>query len=105
MAKKNKKSYNQFSADSTPNVVDMESLSYASDDELKERKAYMLNMKEQTTFANVDTYLWEVELAYIVREIDIRSVRIAMHEKYTKQNPELYNTNSFDFENNSAELN
>lgn len=92
MSKKNKKqSNNSQHSDSNvlePYIVDMDVLSYSSDDELRERNRYLSEEKDQAYKVGYDTYLWEVELAYVQREMGIRATRRMMHEKYMRSNPD-----------------
>jgi len=90
--KKNKKQNNQQSISrphiDMPYVVDMDSLAYASDDDLWERYGYLNLTRDQAIKAGMDPYPWEIELAYIQRENGIRDSRKLAHEKYIKLNPE-----------------
>jgi hypothetical protein len=79
-----------------PYIVDMDVLSYASDDDLRDRNRHLNEEKEQAFRSGIDSYLWEVELAYVHREMGIRSVRRVMHERFMKTNPEACYSDSFD---------
>jgi len=100
MSKKNKKSVGQGQSQrypvEAPYVVDMEVLAYSSDDELRERNNYLNSTKEQVVRAGLDPYLWEVELAYVHREMGIRDTRHAAHERYLRSNPDNVQFESYD---------
>ena len=100
MTKKFKKQSNQTSsADSNvmgPYIVDMDVLSYSSDDDLRDRNRHLNEERDQAFRAGVDSYLWEVELAYVHREMGIRTVRRVMHERFMKSNPEACYSDPFD---------
>lgn len=94
MQKKNKRSartnhlHNRTLIDA-PDLVDMDTLSYASDSELETRYRYISDEKEKALSLGVSPYLWEVEQAYLQREFKIRSSRRIMHEAYVRNNPDL----------------
>lgn len=92
MSKKNKnQNRNTPRADIfAPQMVDMDSLAYLSDLELDRRRSYLDEDKMKAIHSGVDPYAWEVELAYLQREFDIRRTRRSMHEQYLRSNPELY---------------
>lgn len=73
-----------------PQMVDMDSLAYLSDPDLDRRRTYLDEDRNKAVQSGVDPYAWEVELAYIQREYDIRRTRRSMHEQYLRSNPELY---------------
>jgi|GEM_PF-3506063 len=90
MKKNNKKNSNR-SYNVTfdlPDIVDMETLSYAGDDELSRRLAHLNGEKEQVQNEGYDAKLWEVEIAYVQRELKIRNARRVAHDEYLKANPE-----------------
>ena len=101
MTKKNKKQSNRTQSSDVdvmePYIVDMDVLSYASDDELRERNRHLSEEKDQAFKSGFDTYLWEVELAYVHREMGIRNARRIAHEKYLRTNPDAaYYVDSFE---------
>lgn len=81
-----------------PYVVDMDTLSYASDDELKERNYYLNDSRDRVIRSNLDSTPWDVELAYVQREMSIRDARRAAHDKYVRSNPDLFIQDSQQFD-------
>ena len=103
--KKNRKSnngpINQYPVD-FPEIVDMDALAYAVDEDLKQRN-YTLSMeRDQVLRAGLDPVKWEVELAYVYREMGIRESRRITHDRYLRSNPEANyaNHNDHDLELN-----
>ena len=106
MSKKNKKSVGQVQSQrypvEVPYVVDMETLAYASDEELRERSNYLNSTKDQVIRSNMDPRLWEIELAYVYREVGIREARRVAHDRYLRSNPDNAQFESYD---NDADVN
>ena len=71
-----------------PDVANMDDLSYATDDELENRAAYMFSERDKAASVDVDTRPWEEEISYVQREMRIRLARRTAHEKYMRSNPE-----------------
>lgn len=95
MSKKNNKNQNQnrnFPRVEilAPQMIDMDSLAYFSDQDLDRRRSNLDDDRMKAVYSGVDSYAWEVELAYLQRENDIRRTRRVMHEQYLRSNPELY---------------
>lgn len=93
MAKKNKKNNGNVHTDSSviftnPVVVSIDVLAGASDSELRARNNDLENEKDAVMKEGYDPRLWEVELAYVQREMDIRKTRMHAHEKYLRNNPD-----------------
>ena len=94
MSKKNKKQNNTGVSTGSnypfdlPAVVDMDTLSYASDEELRDREHHLFNEKETVVRSGYDPHAWEVELAYVQRERMIRETRRVNHERYIKNTPD-----------------
>lgn len=111
MSKKNKRQpskNNVIENIMEPYVVNMDVLACISDDELRDRNHQLNEEMNSASRAGYDSYLWEVELAYVQREIDIRHTRRALHERYMRSNPEaVYYADSFpeEEENLSSEVN
>lgn len=91
MSKKNKN--NQQSSEPTfrgsktfpaPEVVCMDDIGYYSDELLVERMTRLENEKNRVSDAKLDPMLWEVELAYLQREKQIRQTRAERHEAYMR---------------------
>jgi hypothetical protein len=109
MSKKNKSSNrhsnnNHYEMD-LPEVINMDDLSYAADSDLHRRNDYLVEDRIKAIQSSYDPGPWEVELAYVHRELDIRRKRLVAHEKFMRSNPELFmnanvdSTDSQDFEN------
>ena len=98
MSKKIKKSVGQSQRHSVdmPNVVDMDILAYSSDDELRERYGYLNSMRESVVRSGYDAQPWEVELAYIQREVGIRESRRFAHDRYIRSNPDNTQFDAYD---------
>jgi len=96
MSKKNKKSNTasqasfdrpRYSVD-PPDVVDMDTLACSSDEDLFNRNYHLSSAREDVLRSGTDAIPWEVELAYVHRELMLRATRRNMHERYVKMNPE-----------------
>lgn len=72
-----------------PAAISMDILSYASDLEIESRFRSMDIERQRVNNMGYDPYAWEVELAYIQREIGIRESRRIAHENFLKNNPEV----------------
>jgi hypothetical protein len=97
MTKKTKKYNNSFDNQNSvelPVIVTIDVLAGASDSELRSRNNDLENEKDSILRDGYDPRPWEVELAYVQREIDIRRNRMHMHERYIRNNPELVELNA-----------
>jgi len=94
MSKKNKKISQTFEL---PSTVDMDALSYSSDEELRQRNFDLSMSRDQVIRSGSDPFYWEIELAYVHREIQIREMRKVLHERYIRTNPELFALESADY--------
>ena len=91
MIKKTKKYNTNFDNQHSvelPVIVTIDVLAGASDSELRSRNNDLENEKDSMLRDGYDPRPWEVELAYVQREIDIRRNRMYMHERYIRNNPE-----------------
>lgn len=93
MAKKNKKvsdysNNNSYSAVPMPVPVSMDSLAVYTDGDIRARAELMETEMARAIKHGMDAYPWQVELAYLQREYDIRRARIAAHDRYVRTNPE-----------------
>ena len=83
-----------------PEIVCMDDIGYYSDDLLHERMTRLESEKNRVVEARLDTTLWEVELAYLQREKQIRQTRLEKHEAYMRdfvaRGGEVYD-NAFEF--------
>ena len=80
-----------------PMIINMDDLSYASDQDIDNRKSNLDTERMQAIHQGYDPYLWEVELAYVDRELTIRDTRRKAHEIYVKNNPDLVDSFNSDF--------
>lgn len=89
MAKNRTKKSAAENVDVTPPVVvSMDVLADATDFELRSRGHNLEAEMRTAIHAGYDSYLWEVELAYVQREMGIRNTRMRAHEQYLLNNPE-----------------
>lgn len=77
-----------------PEVINMDSLSYANDDELDRLHSYLQGERDKASKTDYDLQPWEVEICYVQRELKIRSSRRAAHDRYVRNNPDYYYDNS-----------
>lgn len=97
MAKNKKQSYVENSSDhgtyvaSTPRVqvnshdpdiLNMDDISYVSDDELFSKLSSYEATRGKMIAKGQDPYLWEIEIAYLRREVQIRRARRESHDRY-----------------------
>jgi hypothetical protein len=70
-----------------PEVVSYDDIGYLSDETIFDRLSRLENDRIQVLNAGLDTYAWEVEIAYLRREQQIRNVRLERHSQYMKSLP------------------
>lgn len=92
MAKKHKKfsDSNSYNAVPQPIPVSMDVLAMYSDSEINARAEVIESDMLRATNSGMDPYPWQVELAYLQREYDIRRARVATHDRYLRVNPDSY---------------
>ena len=95
----NKKSKNTREDAEFPSVIDMDTLSCMSDDELVRLHANIQNEKDRMSRREDVVIAWEIEACYVQRELKIRSDRRNAHEVYLRSNPET----SLDYYDNFSE--
>lgn len=98
--KKNKKAQaqvrNNYRNVDYPEVVDMDTLSYATDDELVRRQDFLFSERERYLREEVDVRPWESEICYVQRELKIRYVRRLAHDRYLNtQGAEIYQDKNY----------
>jgi len=96
LSKKKKQGFNQQQGDyyhaqatvpvPVPEVVNMDVTAVISDEELFARMNQLETDRSKVIDHNFDPYLWEVELAYLRREAQIRRQRREAHEVYLSEN-------------------
>ena len=72
-----------------PEILHMDVLAYASDEELDRHYTNIVAARDRASKSVFDFQPWEVEICYLQREMKIRSDRRKAHEIYTKNNPDL----------------
>lgn len=91
MSKRNKDFGKNFISDA-PEVYNMDDIGYMSDEAIHDRGSSLENEKNRLVAMGKDPYLWEVEMAYLRREQQLRQTRAARHAEFTqrfgKLNPE-----------------
>ena len=71
-----------------PEMVDMDTLSYASDDDLDRRMGFLAAERERAVHSDIDPRPWEEEICYVQRELRIRSGRRFAHDRYLRIHPD-----------------
>jgi hypothetical protein len=71
-----------------PEIIGMETLSYASDHELERHFTYLTAERDRAARSDQNLQPWEVEICYLQRELKIRSDRRAAHAEYLRRNPD-----------------
>jgi hypothetical protein len=92
MSKKINKSKGFFEA---PEIWNMDDLGYMADEMIEDRAQRLESERNRMLSSGKDPQLWEVEIAYIRREQQLRKTRSELHQEYLKK---------FNVDMNSAEL-
>jgi hypothetical protein len=71
-----------------PAIINMETLSYASDEDLERHVTYLQAERDRAARSEYDLRPWEVEICYLQRELKIRNDRRIAHERYLRTHPE-----------------
>lgn len=72
-----------------PTVIDMDTLSYMSDEELTRLYSHAQNEKDRAVRRDDLLVLaWEIETCYVQRELQIRADRRRAHDAYLRSNPD-----------------
>jgi hypothetical protein len=69
-----------------PEVVNMDETALVPDEELFSRLNQLESDRLKVIDGNFDPYLWEIEIAYLRRESQIRRQRREAHEAYLYEN-------------------
>lgn len=72
----------------SPEIINMDNLSYFDDENLETLLIQLQNEREKILHAGNDPQAWEIEICYVQREMKIRTSRKVAHEKYLKYNPD-----------------
>jgi ElaB/YqjD/DUF883 family membrane-anchored ribosome-binding protein len=68
-----------------PDVFHMDLIGTMTDDELLERLRMLEADRERVLDARFDPAAWEIEAAYVRRELQLRRTRHNLHEEYLQQ--------------------
>jgi len=89
-AKKSSQKNNYSENNNFPQVVDIDKLAYANDDDLANHSSYLRAERERATRLGMNPTPWDIEICYVQREMMIREDRRLAHEKYLRTNPDSY---------------
>ena len=84
MSKNNKNLNKNFSNDG-PDVHNMDDISYMIDESIHDYAGRLEFEREKLISTNRNPYLWEVELAYLHREMELRRTRFVAHAEFVKR--------------------
>lgn len=68
-----------------PEIYNMDTLGIISDDELNLIYQRLLNDHSVVLSKNGDTRMWEDEISYVQRELDMRNLRHIKHTEFVRQ--------------------
>lgn len=90
-----------------PTAANIDDIAVYSDEELFSRLSGMENDRLKVAESRFDPTLWEIEIAYLRREMGIRRQRREAHEIYLRENAHLLPEEevTVDFDDASAGLN
>ena len=88
-----------------PAMINMETLSYVTDQDLESRFRALDSERQKVNNMGYDPYAWEVELAYVQREISIRESRRIAHENYIRNNPDAADMSFSPFDSDEYTVN
>jgi len=80
-----KKKFNKDVEFGTPEIITVDEIGYMTEDALRDRGNRLEMERNQLAASGKNPYLWEVELAYIQREQNIRKSRSEFHLEYLKK--------------------
>ena len=80
-----KKKFNKDVTFGLPEIITTDEIGYMTEDALRDRNNRLEMERNQLVASGKNSYLWEVELAYIQREQNIRRVRSEFHAEYVKK--------------------
>ena len=98
MSKKINKSKGFFEA---PEIWNMDDLGYMADEMIEDRAQRLESERNRMLSSGKDPQLWEVEIAYIRREQQLRKTRSELHQEYLKKFNVDMNSVELDFHVNS----
>lgn len=91
-----KKKFNKELEFSEPTIVSVDELAYMTEEALRERSNRLELERNKVSFSGKNPLLWEVELAYVQREQNLRRSRLEFHAEYMKKNVVNNETEDFD---------
>jgi len=83
MSKKNK-NFNKDFGNEAPEVYNMDDIGYMSDEAIHDRGNRLENERNRLVSMGKDPYFWEVELAYLRREQQLRQTRADRHVEFVQ---------------------
>ena len=78
-----------------PRPTNMDELAVCADDQLYSMSQQFESERQKVLEARLDPYFWEVELAYLRRELGFRRQRREAHEAYVQKNAALFQEEEF----------
>lgn len=84
MSKKNKKFGKDFDFEA-PEVVSTDDIGYMAEEAIHDRMNRLEHERNRLLSMGRDPLLWEVELAYLQREQNVRQTRSQLHVEYMKK--------------------
>jgi len=84
MSKKNKGFNKDFRADA-PELIPADELRYMPDEAIHAIANRLESERNRLLNASRDPHLWEVEIAYLRREQELRQIRFEHHQKYLQK--------------------
>ena len=84
MSKKNK-SFNKEFINEAPEVYCMDDIGYMPDEAIYDRTNKLEIERNKLISMNRNPYLWEVEIAYLRREQQLRQTRAELHADFVKK--------------------
>ncbi len=91
MSKKNKHANKNFDTEA-PDVYNMDDIGYMVDDAIRDRANHLENERNYLLSVGGDAYSYELELAYLQREQQIRLARGEQHAKFIQRFGAVRNT-------------
>jgi len=83
MSKKNKSAKNF--GNETPEIYNMDDIGYMTDEAIHDRTNRLEHERNRLGLLNRDPYLWEIEIAYLRREEQLRQTRAERHAEFMKK--------------------
>lgn len=84
MSKKNK-NFNKDFSNEAPEIYSMDDIGYMADEAIHDRANRLENERNRLSSMGTDPYLWEVEIAYLRREQQLRQTRAEKHVEFMQK--------------------